>query len=217
MMNRRLDLALAVGAIFFAIFAVTALILVILGTPGRQEEQLGAPAPRPTRQTEWTPSLTAPDPYVPTAVWPEDRAFRYGAAQDQGSVLDGYRFRPLDEREVKRFGWRTDALDDGSTAASGRDDRGSDGPVFRQDSGLPDGFTSDRGETPYRFRPIEPRGSPPDPWRPMQDQRSPRGFTDPRPFEPPPQWGATPPLLPPPWPDLYPNLVPHNDHRLTVR
>jgi hypothetical protein len=216
-MNQRLGLALAVGAIFLAIFAVTALILLILGVPERDPEQVGAPAPRATRQPDRAQTFTAPEPYAPPAGWPDDRSFRYGSAPDQGSVLDGYRFRPLEERELRRLGGRTDALDDRSTAASGRDDRGFDGPVFRQDRGLPDGFTSDWGETPYRFRPTEPPRSPPDPWRPMQEQRSPRGSTDPGLFEPPPQWGATPPVLPPPWPELYPNLVPQNDHRLTVR
>ena len=222
MMNQRFDLVVIVGAIFFAIFVATAVILLVLGVPGSDSEPVADATARPpttgtTRQPD-RPRVFA-EPAAPTSPpgWRDERSFRYGSSRDGGSVIDGYRFRPLEEPELRRFGGRADVPDDRSADGFGTKDRGFDDPVFRRDDRLPQDFMSDWGETPYRFRPTEPPRSAPDPRRPPRDPRGPRGFADPPLFEPPPQWGATPPVLPPPLPDLYPSFVPPNDHRLTVR
>ncbi|WP_296701114.1 hypothetical protein [Thiocapsa sp. UBA6158] len=225
-MNQRFDLVVIVGAIFFAIFVATAVILLILGVPGRGPEPVAEttarPAtPGPIRQPDRARAFA--EPAVPTLPpgWRDERSFGYGASRDGGSVIDGYRFRPLEEPELRRFGGRADVPDARSANGFGMQDRGLGDPVFRRDDRLPQDFMSDWGETPYRFRPTETPRSAPDPRRPPRDPRDPRGFTDPPLLETPPQWGATPPVLlpslPPPLPDLYPSFVPPNDHRLTVR
>ena len=225
-MNQRFDLVVIVGAIFFAIFVATAVILMVLGVPGRDPEPVADSAARPatpesTRQQDRPRTFTAPEAPTPPQVWRDERSYRYGSQRDGGSVIDGYRFRPLDERELRRFGGWADIPEDRSADWSDGRDQGLDDPAFRRDDRFPDDFTSEWGGTPYRFRPTEPPRSAPDPRRPPRDPRGPRGLSDPRLFEPPPQWGATPPALPPPLPpplpDLYPSFVPPNDHRLTVR
>ncbi|WP_120798305.1 hypothetical protein [Thiocapsa rosea] len=217
-MNQRFDLLVIVAAIFLAIFVATSVILLVLGVPIRDAGPVADSAPPTTRPPDRPRTFSVPDAPTPPPMWRDERAFRYGSLPDGGSVIDGYRFRPLDdERETSRFGGWAAIPDERSVDGSGERNRGLGDPVFRRDERLPEGFTSEWGETPYRFRPTEPSRSPPDPWRPPRDPRGPRGFTDPRLFEPPPQWGATPPMLPPPLPDLYPSLGPPNDHRLTVR
>ncbi|MFB1486370.1 MULTISPECIES: hypothetical protein [unclassified Thiocapsa] len=220
-MHQRFDLVVIVGAIFLAIFVATAVILRFLGVPGRDAESVADSPPAATRQLDRPRIFTVPDAPTPAQGWRDERSLRYGSLRDGGSVIDGYRFRPLEEPELRKFGGRADTPDDRSADGSGARDRGLDAPLFRRDDRLPEGFPSEWGETHYRFRPIEPPRSAPDPWRPSRDPRRPPGFTDPGLFEPPPQWGATPPVLPlplpPPLPDLYPSLIPPNDHRLTVR
>ena len=225
MMNQRFDLVVIVGAIFFAIFVATAVILMALGVPGHDPEPVAETTARPatpatTRYPDRPRTFAVPDvPTPPTtpAGWRGERSFRYGSSRDGEPVIDGYRFRPLEERELRRFGGWADTPEDRSPDWSDGTDRALDAPAFRRDDRLPEDFTSEWGETPYRFRPTEPPRSAPDPSRPPRDPRGPRGFTDPRLLEPPPQWGATPPVLPPPLPDLYPSFVPPNDQRLTVR
>jgi hypothetical protein len=220
-MNQRFDLVVIVGAIFLAIFLATAVIILVLGVPVRDSEPVADSVPAKTRQFDRPRSFTVPatpTPPTPPAGWRDDRFSRYEVLPDGGSVIDGYRFRPLEEREQRRFGGWADSRESESTDWLGGGDRGLDDPVFRSDDRLPKGFTSGWGETPYRFRPSEPARSLTEPGRrPPRDLRGPGGFANPGLFEPPPQWGATPPVLPPPLPDLYPSLVAPNDHRLTVR
>lgn len=218
MVNQRFELVVIVGAISLAIFVATAVILMVLGLPGRDREPVADSAPAKTHQLDRPRTFSVPDTSTPAGVWRDERSSRYGAFPDGGSVIDGYRFRPLDEHELRRFGGRADAREDRPMDWLGGGDRGLDDPVFRRDDRLPEDFTSEWGETPYRFRPTEPSRSRADPrHRSPRDPRGPGGFADPRLFEPPPQWGATPPVLPPPLPDRYPSLVAPNDHRLTLR
>ncbi len=216
-MNQRFDLVVIVAAIFLAIFLATTAILLVLGVPGRYGEPVVDSPPPTTRPPDRPRIFTVPDTPTSPPVWRDERSFRYGSLREGGSAIDGYRFRPLDEREASRFGGWAATPEDRSADGFGERDRGLGAPVFRRDDRLPQGFTSEWGETPYRFRPTEPSRSAPDTRRPPREPRGPRGFTDPRLFEPPPQWGSTPPMLPPPLPDLYPSLGPPNDHRLTLR
>ncbi|WP_296806064.1 hypothetical protein [Thiocapsa sp.] len=216
-MNQRFDLVFIVGAIFLAIFLATGVILLVLGVAVRDSEPVADSAPAKTRPLDRPRTFTVPDtpvPPTPPAGWSDKRFSRYRALPDGGSVIDGYRFRPLEERELSRFGGWADSRESRSTDWLGAGERALDDPVFRRDDRLPEDFTSGWGETPYRFRPTEPTRSQTDPRRrPPRDPRRPGGVTDPGPFEPPPQWG----VLPPPLPDLYPWLAPPNDHRLTLR
>ncbi|UHD16637.1 hypothetical protein [Thiocapsa bogorovii] len=217
-MNQRFDLVVIVGAIFLAIFVATAVILLVLGVPVRDSQPVADAVPAKMRPLERPQTFTVPKtptPPTPPAAWRDDRFSQFGSRPDSGSVIDGYRFRPLDEREQRRFGGWADSRESGSTDWLGGGDRGLDDPVFRRDDRLPEGFTSGWSETPYRFRPTDPAR------RPLREPPRPGGFADQGFFESPPQWGATPPVLPPPLPpplpDLYPSLVPPNDPRLTVR
>jgi hypothetical protein len=263
-MNQRLDLAVALGAIFLAIFVVTTAILLTLRLSEREPEtsqvsvddadySLSRPEQRPEdrridrradRAEDRAGTFVPPDLDPSRLRWRDDRNYGYGAVPDQGSTFGGYRFRPLEEGELRRFeassaaredrssdwsgGWTSDRSADLSTGrpddrsrgwpadGSARGDRGLEDPVFSEDPWLPDNATSDWGTTPYRFRPTDPPRAEPGSRRPTQPPRVPRGSMAPGLFGPPPQWGATPFESPPPWPDLYPSLVSPNEHRLTV-
>ena len=223
-MNQRFELAVIMGAVFLATFVATALILLILGVALRDREPVADSTPATRGQAARPQAFTLPDTSTPPAGWRDNRFSRYRALPDGGSVIDGYRFRPLEKRELRRFGGWADSRESGSTDWPGTAGRGRDADdrVFGGEHRLPEDFTSGWGETPYRFRPTEPERDPGDPGRrPPVGPPGPGGFPGPGFLEPPRQWGATPsvlpPPMPPPLPDLYPSLVPPNDHRLTVR
>jgi hypothetical protein len=248
-MNRRFDLAVALGAIFLVIFIVTTTILMSVGVFERTPDSAPAPvgeavSPRALppqarsadpwidRRGERPGGFRAPDPVQPRLEWRDDRTYGYGGMPDSGTTFEGYRFRPLEERELSRleapstprdgptmersYGWPGAESRQWWGNGVGRGDPGLEDPVFRRDPRLPDDVTSDWGTTPYRFRPTEPQRGEPDSRRPMPPSRAPRGFMAPGLFEPPPQWGATPLEPPARWPELYPSLVSPNDRRLTL-
>jgi hypothetical protein len=152
------------------------------------------------------------EPYPP-ADWRRDGPVGPGWQSERGWTLDEYRFRPLDERERERMKSQGGSPYDWPYS---RDERFQD-PVFSPQYRTPDGFTSDWGETPYRFRPVDPPRTDPDSRRTTPGRQSPRSLADPGLFQQTPQWGATPPELPPPLPYLYPSLGPQENHRLTTR
>jgi hypothetical protein len=245
-MNQRLYLAVALGALLLAIVVLTTVIMVTLVVPGRQAASVGDQPPIATghpERTEWREPTSRDafdgvrrDPYRavedrpwegigalgssepdPRLDWRRDGAFAPGSSPDHGSVLDGYRFRPLEERELKRIAPEDYASYQRYTEGSRWRDDGFGDPALDRDAWTPDGFTSDWGASPYRFRPPDPPRVEPDPWRRTPSPQTPRGFTDPRLFETVPQWGATPPELPLPPPYMYPSLPTQDDHRLTTR
>jgi hypothetical protein len=245
-MNQRLYLAVALGALFLTIVVVTTVIMVTLIMPVRQTASVADQPPIATRhpeRAEWRepPSRDAfdglrRDPYRvreerpwdgigalrssepdPRLEWRRDRAFAPGSFHDQGSALDGYRFRPLQERELKRIAPEDFASYQRYTEGSRWRNEGFWDPALDRDAWTPNGFTSEWGASPYRFRPPDPPRAAPEPRRPTPSPQTPRGFTDPRLFEAVPQWGATPPELPLPPPYMYPSLPTQDDHRLSIR
>jgi hypothetical protein len=247
-MNRPLDLAVALGAIFLVIFVATTAILVIVGLferqPGSSPASVGEPAsprawpqvqpaePRSDPRADRAGGSWAPDPVQPRLDWRDDRTSGFGGMPDPGTTFGGYRFRPLEERELRppeapsaprdaptaqrSYGWPRAESRSGWGNGPAGGDRGLEDPVFRPDPRLPDDVTSDWGTTRYRFRPTDPPRGESDSRGPMQPPRAPRGDTSPGLFDPPPQWGATPLAPSPRWPDLYPSLVSPKDRRLTL-
>jgi hypothetical protein len=159
----------------------------------------------------------SPEPYPP-ADWHRDRPFASGSMTERGWAegswpMEAYRFRPLTESERRRLESRGDSRDERSGSGSAYPDR-----FVGPDVVIPDGFASDWGSSPYRFRPTDPpRRQAPEPWRAIPGPQPPRSLGDPGFFQPAPQWGATPPDVPQPLPYLYPSLAPDDGHRLTVR
>jgi hypothetical protein len=140
-----------------------------------------------------------------------------GSTTNPRSPFEGYRFRPLEERERRRMERQSEDTDDRRFGGyRWPDDASRDHPLYPE-TPFWDSSTSGSDTEPYRFRPVEPPRSTTDPWRSKPGPPARGGYVDPRIFEPIPQWGATPPELPPPIPYMYPSLTTEEDHRLSLQ
>lgn len=250
-MNQRLLIAVVLGTIFLAIFVATTLVLSTLMVPDERTTPRAAsgddPAASPVglqRPKDYLDGRGVPDawtaderaggafgghafqqPAAPTQLWLDPAMRQWGepdAPPMRASAPGDYRFRPLDERERERL-YRQGEI---PFEWTGRLDRDPAQSAFSPADRQPDGLSFDWGAAPYRFRPPDPpRSGPAQPGAKQPGARpgphAPRGFVDPRLFEPVPQWGASPldglPGLPPSAPELYPSLTPSNPNRLTIR
>lgn len=140
-----------------------------------------------------------------------------GSAADARSPFEGYRFRPLEERERRRIERQRGDVDDRAFGGYRWPHEPFPDHALRPETPYWDGTRSETEIEPYRFRPVEPPRSTTHPWKGRAEPRAPGGYIDPRILEPIPQWGATPHELPPPLPYLYPSLAPEGDNRLSVR
>ncbi len=242
MTNRPLYLGVALGAIFILIFAVTTVILMTVTPPPGPAVAPAERAPtvtRPMDREAWDrplspppqtgpaettarqgrhgladgrpPGTARPDPH---AQWRDNWPLGAGASGTPGSGFAGYRFRPLEERELRRLEQQSYVDGDWSTDWS-RQPRERSGEGAAPSGSWQDEDWGTAGEwMGYRFRPLDPprtQASPrpdqptqPYPWVPSEPYSYP--------LAPLPQWGVAPP--PRALPERYPALSPRPDRRL---
>lgn len=236
MTNHRLYLAVAFGAVFLGIFMATTLVLMPLFRPigpigpvgpvgpigpgASPDHAPAAPSPGierlpPASRAE--PLLRPPGASEPShgPNWRGDWPFGAALQADRGTSISGYRFRPLEERELRR-------LEREQFSAEPPPDlwqTGQPGRAMRWDGSFEDGRRPDegvdRGASEYRFRPLDATRSPSAPRLPLQIL-PPAGVAEPwSPAEGPnPYPGPVPGWRPAPWPDFYPNLQDAEGRRL---